>query len=444
MLSPIATKSNPLGYSGERLINGFIRPTDGVSQGVVIGASGTLPIATLSADNPVRAMINHNGVLHAVCGGKLYSVASDVATELGTIPDGATYMASSGTELGIIANETYYLWDGTALTTPDTGQVTTPRYIAHLDGFFVVAGADSEREDTFSVSDIFDGSTFQGLNFATAENAPDKITGAIADHGQLWLFGSTTTEVWYNSGDADFPFTPNSGAVVQQGCQSGTIAQLDNSLFWVSPENTVLRSGGGQPEVISTRPIGEILSSSTIEGALAFFDKDHLIYAVRRTGATTLCYDVTTQVWHERAQGALNDAAWSGACAVSVEGTPYIGTSSGKIAKLDADTYTDDGEVLTLEAVTSPITKGGVRFAIRRLYAQIQSGGVDIGRSPKVLLQLSRDGKNWDRGTYRDLGVRGEYMTSVEWHALGQFETVWARLRITDPVQRDIHGVAYE
>ena len=444
MLSPIATKSNPLDYSGERVVNGFIRPADGVSQGVVIGASGTLPLVTLSQDNPVRAMISHSGVLHAVCGGKLYSVSGGVATELADIPDGTTYMATSGTELAIIATEIYHLWDGTTLTTPDTGQVTTPRYIAHLDGFFVVAGADDEREDTFCVSDIYDGSTFQGLNFATAENAPDKITGAIADHGQLWLFGSTTTEVWYNSGDADFPFVPNAGAVVQQGCQAGTIAQLDNSLFWVTPENTVLRSGGGQPEVISTREIEVLLSGATIEGALAFFDKGHLIYAVRRAGATTLCYDVTTQVWHERAQGALNDAAWSGACAVSVEGTPHIGTSSGKVAQLDADTYTDDGEVLAIEVVASPITRGGTRFKIRRLYAQIQSGGVDISRTPKVLLQLSSDGKNWDDGSYRDLGDKGEYMTAVEWHSLGQFETVWARLRITDPVQRDIHGVAYE
>lgn len=266
----------------------------------MIGASGVLPLVTLSAGNPVRAMVDHGGVLHAICGGKLWSVSGGVATELATVADGVSYMASSGTELGIVADETYYLWSGGALTSPTTGQVTTPREIAHLRGYFIVGGADVDRGDTFAVSNLNDGATFDGLDFATAESAPDDITGIVADHSQLWFFGTRTVDVWYPSA-GDLPFAPNIGAFLQQGCANGrTIAHLDNSLFWVSPENTVLRSAGGSPEVISTPEIEEALAASTVEGGLAFFDKGHLIYAIQRTDDTALCYDVRTQQWHER------------------------------------------------------------------------------------------------------------------------------------------------
>lgn len=445
MLNPPAIESKSLAYSGQRVINGFIRPTDGISQGVVIGASGVLPSVTLVDDNPVRAVVNHNGVLHAVCGGKLFSVSGAAKAEIGTVADGETFMASSGTELAIVANETYYLWDGATLSTPSTGEVTTPRCVAYLDGFFIVAGSDGIRDDVFSVSALNDGATYSGLDFATAENSPDAIEGVIADHGQVWFFGTQTTEIWYNSGASDFPFAPNRGAQVQQGCLTGkTIAQLDNSLFWVSPENTVLRSAGGQPEVISTREIGTLLTEATVTGGLAFFDKDHLIYAITREGATTLCYDVTTQKWHERASGALNDSPCSAICATNVNGAQYVGTQSGDIATLDPDTYTDSGDDMPLEVVTSPLTRGGRPFSIGRIYAQVRSGGVDIGRDPLITLQVSGDGKNYTAGRSRKLGRKGVYMSEPTWCGLGSFRTMWLRFRITDPVPRDIHGVSYE
>lgn len=445
MLKPIAFASTPGEYSGQRIVNGFVRPAGGVSQGVVIGASGVLPLVTLSAGNPVRAMVDHGGVLHAICGGKLWSVSGGVATELATVADGVSYMASSGTELGIVADETYYLWSGGALTTPTTGQVTTPREIAHLRGYFIVGGADVDRGDTFAVSNLNDGATFDGLDFATAESAPDDITGIVADHSQLWFFGTRTVDVWYPSA-GDLPFAPNIGAFLQQGCANGrTIAHLDNSLFWVSPENTVLRSAGGSPEVISTPEIEEALAASTVEGGLAFFDKGHLVYAIQRTDDTALCYDVRTQQWHERAQGALARDQWSAVVSVTSGTVQYLGTASGKIATLDPDTYTDDGAVMAFEVTTQPVSNGGRPFSVARVYAQFAGGKVGLSYAPKVLLQTSKDGKNWTEGRFRDLAAKGEYMNAVQWNGMGSFrDAAWMRLRITDPVQRDCHGVAYE
>ncbi len=445
MLKPIALASTPGEYSGQRIVNGFARPAGGVSQAVVIGASGVVPIVTLSAGDPVRATIDHGGVLHAICGGKLWSISDGTATELASLSDGVCYMASSGTELGIIADETYYLWNGATLTTPSTGEVTTPRTIAHLRGYFVVGGADSERGDTFAVSNLNDGSTFDGLDFGTAESAPDDLTGIVADHSQLWFFGTRTVDIWYPS-PGDLPFAPNIGAFLQQGCANGrTISQLDNSIFWVTPQDAVMRSAGGSPEVISTPEIEEQIAGSTVEGGLSFFDKGHLVYAIQRENDTALCYDVRTRLWHERARGALARDQWSGTTSAMAGNEQYLGTQNGKIAQLDPSIYTDDGEVLALEITTQPVTNGGNPFSVAQVYTQFASGRVGLSYTPKVLLQTSRDGKNWTSGRYRDLAAQGQYMRSARWNGLGNFpDAAWMRLRITDPIQRDCHGVSYE
>jgi hypothetical protein len=69
------------------------------------------------------------------------------------------------------------------------------------------------------------------------------------------------------------------------------------------------------------------------------------------------------------------------------------------------------------------------------------------GSSPKVMLQISKDGGN-TFGNYRelDLGIRGKYATRVTARRLGKFGPKGAvfRLRISDPVVRALVNVDIE
>lgn len=429
------------GYSGEKLVNYFLRPGDGVSQGVLVGRSGTTPYVTLGPA-PVRAMVDNGGTLFAVCDGGFFRIIDGVAEELGrVVRDTETYIAASGRQVAVVAGGIYSVWDGTTFDTYDTGAIETPRYVTYYDGYFIVGGGSSGRDDAFVWSTIDDAKTFNGLDLAFAENSPDGLTGVVADHGRLWLFGQKTVEIWYNDGVA--PFVPDRGALTQHGCITGlTVGALDNTLFWVGDDGLVYRSGGGTAEVVSTLEVAEYLATATVTLGFTFTDRGHQFYAIR-TDRETLCYDVATRLWHERSTGVLGEP-WYCQNSLFVGGVQYLGTETGKIVKLDADVYTDDGETIEAEAVSIPAERGGRDFRVKRMHINVDTGRVSLDRQPQVMMQTSKDGRNWSVEKWRPLGNIGSYYSQAQWHALGFFKRFQVRLRITDPVNRDVYGVHYE
>jgi len=56
------------------------------------------------------------------------------------------------------------------------------------------------------------------LDFASAEGDPDYNVGTIVSHRELIVFGETSGEIFYNSGDPDFPLTRNQSGTFDIGC----------------------------------------------------------------------------------------------------------------------------------------------------------------------------------------------------------------------------------
>ena len=437
---PMARQSADADYNGERLVNYFLRPTQGVSKGALIGRSGALSVLDLGG--AVRACIDFDGILYAVAAGKLWKVVGAVSTEVGSVGTSeAVSIATSGTEIALVVGTTYYVSDGVTVTSYSTGEVTTPRYVTYQDGYFIVAGENATRKDVITVSGLDDGTTFSGLDFATAESQSDEIRGIISDHGEIWLLGAKSIEVWYNSGNADFPFARNPGATTERGCLSNlTIAKEDNGVFWVGNDKIVYRSAGSSPKVISTREIEEALNANDIHSAMTFTERGHKFYAIRMVGAPTLVFDITTQLWHERTTATAYDP-WFITCGAEVDGEQYFGTDTGKIVTLDKDTFTDDGATLSAEVITAPIVEAD-RFVIARLHVDVKGSG-NHTQTPQIMMQTSSDGHTWSIEDWRDLAALGYYNWRAEWHGLGAFDRFQVRLIITDPVPRDIHGVHY-
>lgn len=472
MLTPPARHSKSgdaaRGYSGEKLMNYFAREGDGVSPMVLLGRSGF--VARASVSGPVRAIHGMGGSIYAAAGGAIWRVLNGVATYVGSIPDDAnTYMASSGTQLAVVAGSRYFVSQGTTATEHTTGAVETPHGVAFLDGYFVVTGESTGREDCHAVSSLNDATTFDASDFAFAESAADGIQAVIADHGELWFLGSETIETWYNSG-GDYPFARNPGSRVEHGCANGkTVAKEDNAVFWLGDDGAVYRSGGGTPQVISTREVEEELND--VVGGFTFSDRGHRFYALTRRNASTYCYDLTTGLWAERSTG-IPDSPWVCTCSFLMGGVEYFGTSDGKVGVLAPDAYSDDGEVIEAEVISTPIERNGAYFPISKIHANFSTGQSGIGyeyvdgplatesavefvtetgapleitdrvpRKPKVMLQVSRDGQTWGKERWRDLPELGHYNQRVTWHGLGAGRRFQARIRITDPVSRDLYGV---
>lgn len=442
---PFATKTTASGlstYDGARLVNYFARPSEGVGPVALIGCGGFVAEADVGAQ--ARAMLTHNQLVHVVAGGKLWSISGSVATNLGAVADDPnTTMASNGTEIAVVAAGRYFLYSGGSVTEIATGSVTTPRGVVFAYGFFVVIGDTAVRRDAATISGLNDGSTFLGLDLFNAERSPDAIVGVLFDHTRLLLFGERTLETFGNTGDADQPFQPEDGLMSERGClDQRTIAKDDNRTFWVGNDNIVYAYGGSVPQAISTPEIGEIIERGTVEGGLVYKTRGHKFYAIRMTGGTTLCYDMTTGLWSERSTGAGHDS-WIVTHSCILNGVQYVATSTGKVGQISDDVYTDDGAVIAAEAVSSAVVRGGNLFSLGFIHASFATGRLDAGREAQAVLQLSDDGQTWGRERTRSLGRLGEREKLVRWHGLGSHRRVQARLKVTDPVQRDLHGIQY-
>lgn len=425
------------GYSGERLINGFLRPAQTISQGIICGRSG---LSLHRSYSNVRALSRIGGALYVIAAGRVWR---DGATPVlvGSVPDDtATAVASNGRAFAIVAGGAYHLCNGTTTIQYDTGAITSPRDVAFQDGYFIVTGSSGDRDDAFTISALDDGTTFNALDFAFAEASPDEIVGVIADHNEVWLFGKDSIEVFRNSGAQDFPFERNAGAKLERGCLDGrTIAKEDNGVFWIGQDRVAYRSNGVAPMVISTREVDEALEGGTITGGFTFRDRGHKFYAVSVEGRPTLCYDLTTQLWSERSTG-LDYGPWACTGVLDLDGAQYFTADIGVLTQ-SADLFTDLGAEMALEAVSVPIVQGNKRFRVPRAELRMDGGALDIGRDPQVMMQTTKDGENWSPEKWRPLGRLGNYGRKARWNGLGQFEFFQARIRITDPVARDIYGV---
>lgn len=91
--------------------------------------------------------------------------------------------------------------------------------------------------------------TIDPLDFATAERAPDPISGVSVFGDQFWLPGSSTTEVWYPTGDPNAPMLRMQGVVFDRGAWEGTAVQVKDSMIIADNEGAVFQISGGAKRI---------------------------------------------------------------------------------------------------------------------------------------------------------------------------------------------------
>lgn len=315
-------------------------------------------------------------------------------------------------------------------------QITDPDYVdadfvTFQDGYFIVNRPDTGE---FYISGLYNGFSWDPLEFATAETSPDRLVAPFSAYGQLWLFGETTIEVWYNSGETDFPYARIQGGKMETGCAARfSIAKADNSLFWIGQDEygsgIVYKAQGYSPVRISTNAIELKLRAVADISALVGFcyqqDGD-LFYII--TGSdleTTLVMDVSTGLWHERAYlDSGNLTQWRGIFPFFAFGKNLIGDrDNGLIYEISPEVYTDNGDEILRKRIFTHLFDEGNRFKINQLVMNIQSGNGLIsgqGSNPVMALRISRDGaKTWSSEYTAGMGAQGDYQKRVRWSRLG-------------------------
>ena len=444
-------QSRSLPLSAQRLVNLYPEsaPQDAKSPVVLHGTPGLKSFAD-TAVGPVRALHVMDSVLFAVSSSTLYEISSSGGiTSRGTVAGtGRVKMVDNGSTLLIQVGVAAYTWNGSSLAEVTDGDLPDVKDIAWIDNYFVVLRSGTAE---FYISS--NGTAWDALDFSTAEGNPDDAVALAVDHRELWVFGTDTTEVYINVGDADFPFRRISGGFIERGCaDEDSVAKMDNTIFWQGDDLAFYRADGYTPRRISTHAMEAAVEGYDVQSpgrAFTYAQEGHAFYCVVFEEGTWV-YDANTQMLHERTslksdlteinRWRANDYARAYDKHIVAD---YL---SGQLFELDLDTYDENGNTIIRTATSPPIHNNGNRINMARFELQVESGAGLIsgqGSDPQVMLDWSDDGgKTFSNEHWTGLGAIGDYLKRAIFSRLGQFRTRTLRIRISDPIKVAITGAA--
>jgi hypothetical protein len=416
------------------------------------------------SDVGTRGGISVAGRTFAVVGGGLYELFSGgTSTKRGTVaadanPATVSYNGTAGGQLFIASGGNGYCYTlaTNVLTQVLTGEATMG---GMLSARFLAFNATNGR---VRLSAQNDGTTWDPTLFFARTLAPDPWQAMLVSPPNIWLIGSQTAEVWYDSGAFPQPFAPVSGAFYPYGTSSTfSAAVVGEYVTWVSNgvsgQPQIIAARGFSPSPISNFAVEHVLSgyarSSTVSDAevLGYGDEGHLFACFSfPTARGTWCFDFTTGLWHERgtwASSANRFEAWSPRVHLAAFGKHLVGSrTSSVIAEMDATIGTEaDGGVIRRVRVAPPLTPAMYkRVQVARLQVFIEPGlGVASGQGsdPLVMLRTTGDGRRWSSEVTATAGRMGEYGTGVSFTRLGSSELLWApEISVSDPTPWRVAG----
>jgi Phage stabilisation protein len=333
-------------------------------------------------------------------------------------------------------------------------------HIAYIDGYLIYNELNSNQ---FYVSDV-DSINIDPLSFASAEGNPDLIVALAARSRDLIIFNEKSTEVFINTGNADFPFERAGGGYIEKGCVAPySPSVIDSIAFWLGRDETgqgiVFAMQGLTPQRVSTHAIEQQISTyANIKDAVGYtYQKDGHSFYVLNFAEATWVYDLTTRLWHQRASSASGPLLRHRAnfCAfASVSNHHIVGDYANNKVYLMKDNYfLDDTDPITRVRSSPHLSNNLKRGFISSFQLDMEVGvgldGSGQGSDPQVMLTYSKDGghtyssESW-ASAGKKVGGIGEYKKRVIWRRLGQTRDMIFKVKVTDPVKVVLLGAEIE
>lgn len=446
MLVAFGTQSyrhRSLPLSAQRMVNCYLEPAPPGAKtlAAVVQCYGIKDFAEVG-DGALRGALVLNGVLYVVSGDKLYRVDQfGLSTELGDIP-GNNFVDMAGDEINImlVTDELGYYWNGSTVAQITDADFPGAEWVEVIDGYFVIGAPDSGQ---FYVSANRNPASWDALDFATAERYPDDLVQGVVDHGELILLGRESGEVFYNSGDADFPLARVGSGHFEKGCGAKrSVAKVDSTVYFYGNDGIVYRLEGYTPQRVSTHAIEQALETADDKDfiGLTWTEAGHTFYGLTCADGTWI-YDVSTQLWYER--NSSESQRWRAWTALHCYNKTLVADLTGnKLGELDSDTFSEWGEVLRSSATSPPIMNDNRWMFHHRLELVFEQGvGVPSGQGsdPQVMIRFSDDGgRTWSNEKWRGMGRIGDFRKRVCVHRCGRARDRVYEFAISDPVRRTL------
>jgi len=440
-----------------------------ISAGVVTGLTQTFAGAyTSTPTNPASTSTNGSGT----------GLTLNLTFGTGSGSTGNYVVSGSQT----VSSETMYLLNFSVLPSSD-GAFTGASIVDIVDNYFVYNRPSTQQ---WAASNLLSPITY-GLSYASKFTGPDNLVSLVCDHGQVYLLGESTSEVWADQGTFPFAFQRIPGSSSQHGlAAANSIARLGNSFAYIAKNNRgqaeIVIMNGYFPQRISTHAVENTLVNQNISDAIAYTYQleGHECYVVTFPSLDiTWVYDITTQLWHKWlwTDSQNNYHRHRSNCSAFFQNVVLVGDwQNGQIYQLDPNNYTDNSDAIRRLRRCPHLTTDLQRQYFDELQIQFQPGVGTTGLSntegnlvgdpliigplntyligfnndiiigldqnlnaltpttnPQAMLRWSSDGgSTWSNEHWSTIGKTGKYRNRIIWRRLG-----WARDRVYEVVVTD-------
>jgi hypothetical protein len=438
----------------ERLVNLYperMESPGAKAQYVLYPTPGVTTFAT-ATEAPGRGLFAHEGRCFAVTGYRLYEPSSaGVLTnrgdvQLDTNPVTWATNGDGGNQLLVTSGDHAYVLDLSSHVLTEV-LATGAAFGGFLDGFFLALDAATS---TLQISNLLDGLTWSPSQIAQRTAGSDRWVSMVVAHREIWLFGSLTTEVWYNAGTAPFPFAPIPGAFLQHGILAPhSVAQL-GSPVWLGQSKDgpgmVYQADGYAARRISNHALEYALSTyETLADAVGwtYQEQGHSFYVLTFPAAgATWVYDASTQLWHERGKWNTDTAtydAWRPQYHAYVFGKHLVADrATGTIHEASVTMGSDvDGAAIRRVRRAPHLTQEQRQVIYKEFEIDLETGlglATGQGSDPQVMLRVSRDGgRTFGPERQASAGRQGQYRQRVSWTRLGAARDAVFEVSVSDP-----------
>lgn len=308
-----------IAFNSENLINLFmIGDPHGKKKYAFLGTPGLKQLLEVQDGTATsRALYTYENSMYGVFGSDVYRFTPPlVKSKIGTIGTSQGFVSITANNAGQVIftdGQKGYIYDTNTnlfslintATPASAGFPADPANVAMLDSYFVVPDASSR---TYQISAINDGTKWDPLDEAQIQAYPGENVGVGVVNRRLYFFKTDSTEVWYNSGAADFPFRRDNNLLFNFGCLAASSIVSDfGYLFWLAKDRngvgSVMMTEGQEPIKISDEAIDNIIANFTNPAdVIAYIYKDlgHVFLVMTwNTDDKTLVYDVNMKNWHQ-------------------------------------------------------------------------------------------------------------------------------------------------
>lgn len=405
---------------------------------------------TISATGTTRGLFNVGSQLYAVINEGLYSIslagtATLIGTVLGSNPVIVAVNKKAGTpQAAIVADSVVYTLENNTLATfADADLPSQVHSCAYLDGYTIFGTLNGR----FYITGLNDH-TVDALDYTTAEGDPDNGVRAFVAGRDLLYFGDQSTEVYTNTGNADFPFERLGGGFMPVGCKAKhSVASFDNSVLWVDNHARVVRMQSYTAVRVSNHGVERDIQRTIDAGraneieAFTYTEGGHEFYQLSGPDWTWVL-DAASKLWHpKRSHGETRSNIRH---YIRDHDRHVVGdNTAGRLYLMKMSARDEAGDPLVTTIHTPVISEPGAGIVWDSLFIDAQMGvgrGTDDhAETPLLSLRWSDDGfQTWKGPRERSLGGLGQYGGRIQFNDLGS-SSLQGRayeISISAPVER--------